>query len=111
MAQALGVRVKAIGMCVKGAYIRRQRSLNASNELLIAASGPVANLILYLWFRDGEAVLRWTALMNLVLAGSNLIPISGTDGARILQSLKEFCGEDQSHNLQGRQRPHQNEAD
>ncbi len=95
MAQALGVRVKAIGMCLKGAYLRRQRSPMAKNELLIAASGPLANLLLYLWIRDGNLVLRWVALMNLVLAGSNLIPIPGTDGARILQSVKELRRGDQ----------------
>ncbi len=88
MAQALGVRVKAIGMCLKGAYVRRQRSPVARTEMLIAASGPLANVLLYLWFRDGNMVLRWVALMNLVLAGSNLIPIQGTDGARICESLQ-----------------------
>ncbi len=88
MAQALGVRVKAIGMCLKGAYLRRQRSPMARTELLIAASGPLANLLLYLWFRDGDMVLRWVALMNLVLAGSNLIPVPGTDGDRICESLQ-----------------------
>ncbi len=88
MAQALGVPVKAIGMCLKGAYLRRQRSPKARKELLIAASGPLANLLLYLWFRDGNLVIRWAALMNLVLAASNLIPIPGTDGARICESLQ-----------------------
>ncbi|MDT8067301.1 MAG: hypothetical protein ROO76_03965 [Terriglobia bacterium] len=95
MAQALGVRVKAIGMCLKGAYLRRQRSPRARNELLIAASGPLANLVLYFWLRDGDLVLQWVALMNLVLAGSNLIPIPGTDGARILESVRDLGGRNQ----------------
>lgn len=90
MAQALGVPVKAIGLCLKGAYLRRSESLKPASELLIAAAGPAANFLLYLWFRDGDLVLRWVALLNLVLAVSNLIPLKGTDGARICRSLRRL---------------------
>jgi len=104
MAQTLGVPVKAIGMCLKGAYLRRQRSPKAINELLIAVSGPTANLLLYLWFRDGGEVLHWAALMNLVLAGSNLIPIPGTDGARVYNALQVLRSGENVQNATNRQK-------
>ncbi len=90
MAQALGVKVRAVGLCLKGAYLRRSESGCARWELLIALAGPTANLLVYAWFRDGNAVLRWVAVLNLVLAVSNLIPVPGTDGARICQSLESL---------------------
>ena len=90
MAQSLGVRVKAIGLCLKGAYLRRSMSHKPLFELLIASAGPAANLLLYAWFRDGNSLARWVALLNLVLAVSNLLPIPHSDGSRILNSWKEL---------------------
>ena len=90
MAQSLGVRVKAIGLCLKGAYLRRSLSHKPLFELLIASAGPAANLLLYAWFRDGNQLSRWVALLNLVLALSNLVPIPHSDGSRILSSWREL---------------------
>jgi Zn-dependent protease len=88
MAQCLGVRVKAIGLCLKGAYVCRSSSSEPLSELLIAASGPAANALLFLWLRDGNAVARWVAMLNLVLAASSLLPIGPSDGQRIASSWR-----------------------
>ena len=90
MAQSLGVRVKAIGLCLKGAYLRRSMSNKPLFELLIASAGPAANLLLFAWFRDGNQLAHWVALLNLVLAVSNLLPIPHSDGSRIMSSWKEL---------------------
>ncbi len=91
MAQALGVRVRAVGLCLKGAYLQRAESRSAAFELMIALAGPAVSLLLYGWLKDGNATLRWVAILNLVLAISNMIPLPGTDGARIYQSLQCFA--------------------
>ena len=88
MAQCLGVRVKAIGLCLKGAYVRRSSSPEPLSELLIAASGPAANALLFFWLRDGNAVARWVAMLNLVLAASSLLPVGPSDGQRIASSWR-----------------------
>jgi Zn-dependent protease len=88
MAQSLGVRVNAIGICLKGAYIRRPQSAKPGVELAIAAAGPFANLLLFFWLRDGNSLMRWVAMLNLVLAISNLVPIRYSDGRRIVESWK-----------------------
>lgn len=86
MAQALGVRVVAIGLCFKGSYLRRSESAHAWSELLIAGAGPVFSLFLYAWLREGAPVVRWVATLNLVLAISNLLPLPGSDGQRMLRA-------------------------
>jgi Zn-dependent protease len=91
MAQALGVRVRAVGLCLKGAYLHRSESRSATAELLIAVAGPAVSFLLYAILKDGNATLRWVAILNLVLAISNMIPVQGTDGCRICQSLRCFA--------------------
>jgi Zn-dependent protease len=93
MARALGVRVKAIGFCLKGAYLQRSDSRRAHYELLIASAGPASNLLIFAFLRDGDLMLRWVAILNLVLAISNLIPFPGTDGARMCQSLQTLTSD------------------
>lgn len=91
MAQALGVRVRAVGLCLKGAYLHRSDSRSAVSELLIALAGPAVSFLLYASLRKGDAILQWVAILNLVLAISNLIPLPGTDGARICQSVQSLA--------------------
>lgn len=91
MAQALGVKVRAVGLCLKGAYLHRLDSRSAVSELLIAVAGPTVSFLLYAGLREGNAILRWVAVLNLVLAISNMIPLPGTDGARIYQALLSFA--------------------
>ncbi len=85
-ARALGVRVRAIGFCFRGAYLRRLESWNPKCEFLIAAAGPAVSVLLYFALRQGGAVIHWVGILNLVLAISNLVPVRGTDGRRILSA-------------------------
>ena len=86
-AKLCGVRVKAIGLCVKGAYLRRKDSEHAGTELVIAVCGPLASILMFLIFRCDLPVFHWVAQLNLVVALSNLLPIPSTDGARIVRAL------------------------
>lgn len=89
-AQLAGVRVKAIGLCLKGAYIRRTDSRIAWTELGIAIAGPAVNLLMFLLLRNNHPLLSWVGQLNLVLGISNLLPIRGLDGHRILTSLRQI---------------------
>ena len=89
-AKVFGVNVKAVGLCLKGAYIRRTDSRDAVIELMIATSGPLANLLVFLLLRTDSAIMVWVAQLNLVVALSNLIPIAGSDGHRMFRSLSHI---------------------
>ncbi len=61
------------------------------NDILIAASGPVVNIILFLtlyfnFLAFGNQITLYFALLNLVIALFNLLPVKGLDGGTIL-----FC--------------------
>jgi len=86
-ARLCGVRVKAIGLCVKGAYLRRKDSKRAGTELVIAICGPIASILMFLILQGDLPVVHYVAQLNLVVALSNLLPIPSTDGARIVRSL------------------------
>jgi membrane-associated protease RseP (regulator of RpoE activity) len=86
-AKLCGVRVKAIGLCFKGAYLRRKDSKHAGTELVIALCGPIASILLFLILQGDSPVIRWVAHLNLVVGVSNLLPIPSTDGARIVRAL------------------------
>ncbi len=73
----------AIGFCAKGAYIRRKRAPGARSEMFIAAAGPAVNFILAIVLWHSGPFVHWLALMNLLLGATNLIPMKGSDGARI----------------------------
>ena len=81
-----GVKVKAIGLCLKGSYIIREQSPEPLEEAIIACGGLGFNFVL--------AVLawpywRWLALLNLVLFISNALPFRGSDGQRLLGCLRK----------------------
>jgi Zn-dependent protease len=85
-ARAYGVPISAIGLCSKGSYILRAKSAGVA-EVMIAAAGPCVNLTVaaLLWvFAPHTALLDFLFLVNAVLGLSNLLPIRGADGARIL---------------------------
>jgi Zn-dependent protease len=89
VALANGVQVTAVGFCAVGTYIRRRQSESPWVELAISSAGPTANFLLFMLFRQGQGQLcGWLAVMNLVLAVSNLIPITGTDGARAFNATR-----------------------
>ena len=73
-----------------GLRIRPSRLLSYREEVIIAMGGPLANILLFLLLlpviKSSEYVFT-LALINLFTAISNLIPIRGWDGHRILIGL------------------------
>lgn len=86
LAWMMDARVKSLGFCARGVYIRREPTHDFS-DALIAAAGPAVNLLIaaFLWHNPG--VLSWLMQLNLILGIGNLVPIKGTDGRRILETL------------------------
>jgi Zn-dependent protease len=84
-----GTRVEAAGICLKGPYIRRQVACTRGADLSIASAGLVVNVLIIIAFWNTTGILHWLAGLNAYLAASNLLPIGGSDGQRILRLL---CG-------------------
>ena len=82
----VGIRVKSVGLCLKGMYIVREAGSPMKN-LLISLAGPLTNvaLILIFWGRSETFVLA-----NFCLAVCNLAPVKGSDGDRVLRCLQEM---------------------
>lgn len=82
----VGIRVKSVGLCMKGMYIVREAGSPMKN-LLISLAGPLTNvaLILIFWGRSETFVLA-----NFCLAVCNLAPVKGSDGDRALACLQQM---------------------
>jgi Zn-dependent protease len=83
---AVGLRVKDIGLSMKGLYIVRESGTPLKN-LLVTLAGPLANICLLL--------ISWKAadaftLANMCVAICNLAPIKGSDGDRALDCLRDM---------------------
>ncbi len=89
LARANNVPVKAIGFSPLGSFIRRGRSESPTAELLISLAGPGASILLAIAFLvESSAMAHWLAHINLIIAGSNLLPVKGCDGYRALLALR-----------------------
>ncbi len=76
-AHTLGIKVRRIGLSWRGAYIVREPGPAMAN-LLTTLAGPILNLLLVAaWPLSHEF-----ALLNLVFALGNLLPVAGSDGSR-----------------------------
>jgi Zn-dependent protease len=84
-ASALRVRVWGLGLCVWGAFIRRDHGTPAQ-DVLISLSGPLVNFMLFVIL--GFAQQGTLAAVNLLLFVGNLLPVPGTDGWRAAQALR-----------------------
>ncbi|MES2221049.1 MAG: site-2 protease family protein [Acidobacteriota bacterium] len=89
VAWASGVKVREIGLCLRGSYIQRERASTTIDECAIAFGGPLVNLLVAaaLWGLPG--VGHWLMIYNFILAISNLVPLPGTDGRRLLVGLSQ----------------------
>jgi Zn-dependent protease len=85
IAMALGIRVKKVGLGWKGMYTVREPGPPDRN-LLISVAGPLMNLALV----QTSGWLPAFGLANLVCGVVNLLPIQGSDGARILRCWREM---------------------
>lgn len=82
----VGIKVKSVGLCMKGMYVVREAGSPMKN-LLISLAGPLTNVALILLFWN---VSTKFALANLCLAICNLAPVRGSDGDRVLRCIEEM---------------------
>lgn len=83
----LGVQVHGIGIKFKGAYTFRRYASRRLHDVLIAAAGPFASLVLMFASFFVPRVGVWLAEWNCGIVVVNLIPFPGTDGYRILKTM------------------------
>jgi len=90
----LGIPIRGFHVLGGGAVLRcDMQGVSYTRELLTAAAGPAVNLLLALVFScvpDGMA--GDGVLLNLMLAGYNLLPLSGNDGAVMLTAVGDLLG-------------------
>ena len=86
------LKISPFGICLS----MRGVFLSADRELILASAGPMVNLSLsgagILWMRYLSGYSwrgYWFASINLLVGCSNLLPLPGLDGARILRCLWE----------------------
>ena len=75
--------LKAVG---NGFRIKVETQLSYVKEILISASGPLINITVFalLYHAKTDSYISDFAILNLLTALSNLLPIEGYDGYRIL---------------------------
>jgi len=86
-ATLLRVRVHEFGLKLGGAYVRRAQAPRRREEILIAASGPLMNLLVVVPLIFVPRLGYQLALCNLVLGVVNLLPLPSSDGLRLLRNL------------------------
>ena len=72
--------------------INRKISFSPKNDILIAVAGPIANIVMFgcLYFNYvafGKFSVLCYALLNLIIALFNLLPVRGLDGGTILYNI------------------------
>lgn len=72
--------------------INRKFSFSSKNDISIAVAGPVANIVMFacLYFNYvafGKFSVLCYALLNLIIALFNLLPVKGLDGGTILYNI------------------------
>lgn len=83
------LEISPLGICLR----LRGLPMTARQELLLAAAGPLASLagcgITLLWMRCTAFSYGgyWFACCNLLVGGSNLLPLPGLDGWHIAGAL------------------------
>ncbi len=86
-ARYLSVPVREFGLTLGGAYTRRAQSTRRRDEVLIAAAGPLMNLLVVIPLIFVPRLGPQLATCNLLIGVINLLPIPSSDGMRILRNL------------------------
>ena len=86
-AALLKVPVREFGLELRGTYVRRAQATRRRDEILIAASGPLMNLLVVVPFIFVPRLGPQLAMCNLMLGVVNLLPLPSSDGQRILRNL------------------------
>lgn len=86
-AAILKVPVREFGLQFRGTYIRRAPATRRRDEILIAASGPLVNLLIAVPLIFVPQLGPQLAMCNLMLGAVNLLPLPSSDGQRILRNL------------------------
>ena len=82
--------------------INKKFSFSPKNDILIAAAGPVANLLLCacLYFNYaafGNMTVLYYSVLNLIIGCFNLLPVKGLDGGTILYNfICKFKGQEKA---------------
>ncbi len=79
--------MRELGLEFRGTYLRRSLATRRRDEILIAASGPLMNLLVVVPLIFLPRLGIQLALCNLLLGVINLLPIPSSDGLRILRNL------------------------
>jgi len=74
----VGIKVKSVGMCMKGMYIVREAGSPMKN-MLVSLAGPLTNVALIVLFWHVSPTFT---LANMCFAICNLAPVRGSDGDR-----------------------------
>lgn len=86
------LEISPFGICL----LLRGLPMTAAQELLLAAAGPLANLLActaVLWWMRATAYTcggYWFACCNLLVGTSNLLPLPGLDGWHIAAGILHF---------------------
>ena len=86
-AAILRVPVREFGLKLGGAYVRRAQALRRRDEILIAVSGPLINLLVVVPLIFVPRLGFQLATCNLMLGVINLLPLPSSDGLRVLRNL------------------------
>jgi Zn-dependent protease len=74
----VGIKVKSVGMCMKGMYIVSEAGSPKKN-MLVSLAGPLTNVALIILFWHVSPTFT---LANMCFAICNLAPVRGSDGDR-----------------------------
>lgn len=110
VARKSGLQMKGITLFIFGGVAEMgEESKKPGAELLMALAGPVTSIVMggffyglqrlglvfWSWPTSVTGVLGYLALINLILAGFNLVPAFPLDGGRILRAVLWWMKKDQ----------------